>query len=281
MCYTDIGEEPTVLLSASKTAPTGYDSTNSRLVGGFHCLCVDVGTISGHTLSGYTAGNILPLSVWDLNFRANSDNDGMVYVKSINKWVDIYLSSWDSTNNILVSKYNQAFITGETTPKMHGLLFAENYANVNKFLPSYDEFIVWAKGSAENVAIQGAANPITTGGHNNTAGSRIISNYGIEDSMGVLYQWTRTLAEDYKGSTWNTNNYYLDGYAWQEKPVYNPTADSVKLGSCIGLLRRLIVGSAWSASSYCGSRCVVANAFGSLLLANIASRGCSDTIIKQ
>lgn len=265
----DNSGEPKFILSANKIVPNNYTINNTKLIGGFHCLCADVGTISGHTLSGYVAGDILPLSVWDLNFRANSDNDGMVYIKPINKWVDIYLSSWDSTNNVLVSKYNQAFVTGTTTPAMHGFLFMENYEKVNKILPSYDEFTIWAKGSAENVAIQGAANPITTGGHNNTAGSRIISNYGIEDSIGVLWQWTRD------------NTEYSSSYAWNDAPVYASSVDSVKRGSCYGSVRRLIVGGAWSDSSYCGSRCVAASGFGASVGAVFGGRGSSACIIKQ
>ena len=71
------------LLSANSTVPTGYTADNSRKIGGFHCLCVSVGTISGHTLSGYVEGDILPASVWDLTHRPASEPEGMVYVSGL------------------------------------------------------------------------------------------------------------------------------------------------------------------------------------------------------
>ena len=42
---------PYIKLSVNSTFPTGYNENTSRKIGGFHCLCVSVGTISGHTLS--------------------------------------------------------------------------------------------------------------------------------------------------------------------------------------------------------------------------------------
>ena len=72
-----------IVLSHNSTVPTGYTADNSRKIGGFHCLCLSVGTISGHTLSGYDTGDILPLSVWDLKHRPVSAPEGMVYVDGV------------------------------------------------------------------------------------------------------------------------------------------------------------------------------------------------------
>lgn len=58
--------DPILVLSLDSTAPAGYTEHTSRKIGGFHCLCADVGVIDGHGLSGYVAGDILPASVWDL-----------------------------------------------------------------------------------------------------------------------------------------------------------------------------------------------------------------------
>ena len=52
-----------LLISADSTYPSGYDADTSRKIGGFHCLCEDVGTIAGHTLTDYDKGDILPQSV--------------------------------------------------------------------------------------------------------------------------------------------------------------------------------------------------------------------------
>lgn len=276
-CEPISNDAPDFILSANSTVPTGYTADNSRKMGGFHCLCLSVGTISGHTLSGYNTGDILPQSPWDLKHRAISENEGMVYIPEVNKWVDIYLASYDGAK--LVSEYNGIIADGENNPKFHGEKFVEYFGLVKKQLPSRDDFMVFAKGSNEGTNISGSADPNTTGGHVDTNSRRMISNYGIEDCCGALWQWIKDTAEDYKGSTWNSNNYWLDGYAWQTKPVYNPNCDTQSYGSCSGLLRRLIVGGDWSNSSNCGSRCVSADNFGTCVGASISSRGCSNSRI--
>lgn len=273
--------EPDFILSANSTIPNGYTANTSRKIGGFHCLCRDVGTISGHTLSGYVAGDILPLSVWDLSHRAVSENEGMVYIPPIGMWGDIYLGSWNGTN--LVSKYNQVCVTGESAKKMHGLMFAEEYGLVNKRLPSYDEFIVWAKGTPEGSHISTDAVSTGAGGHVDKSNRRIISNYGLEDCCGVLWQWTRNYAEHYgtsgnNTSYWNGNNdsYFLVGYAWQDVSVYNSTVDTVKRGSSWGLLRQLRVGGSYDDGvARVGSRCVDTFSFGTYLYSIVGGRGFS------
>ena len=50
-CVPVSGSSPKIVLSANSTTPSGYTSSNSRKIGGFHGLCVAVGTISGHTLT--------------------------------------------------------------------------------------------------------------------------------------------------------------------------------------------------------------------------------------
>ena len=284
-CTPTSGVEPKFILSANSTIPTGYTANDSRKIGGFHCLCVSVGTISGHTLSGYVAGDILPLSVWDLNHRAVSENEGMAWIPQIGLWADIYLGSWNGSN--LVSTYNGVPVTGTSSKAMHGLMFAEEYGLVNKRLPTYDDFIVCAKGTPEGSHISTDAAPTGAGGHIDKSGRRIISNYGLEDCCGVLWQWSSTLAENclrsggnattYRGSSWNGSNYYLDNYELQDAPVYNSTVDTVKRGSSYGLLRRLFVGGNYGdAVAVCGSRAVDAFNFGALLGAFVGGRGFSE-----
>lgn len=272
-CEPTSNDAPDFILSANSTVPTGYTADNSRKIGGFHCLCLSVGTISGHTLSGYNTGEILPNSPWDLKHRAVSENEGMVYIPEVNRWVDIYLTSWDGAK--LVSEYNGAFVTGETTHKCHGEKFVEELGLVNKQLLTREEFMVIAKGSNENTAINGATNPITTGGHVDSNNRRMVSNYGVEDCCGTLWQWLATTAENYPGSTWDSNVYYFSGYNWQDKPVYNSAIDSQKYGSCYGLVRRFMSGGSWTDSSDCGSRCVDCNNFGTHVSVSIGSRGSS------
>lgn len=272
-CEPVSNDAPDFILSANSTVPTGYTVDNSRKIGGFHCLCLSVGTISGHTLSDYTTGDILPNSPWDLKHRAVSENEGMVYIPEVGKWVDIYLASWDGAK--LVSKYNGEFVTGATTHKCHGEKFVEEFGLVNKQLLTREEFMVVAKGSNENTNINGAKNPVTTGGHKDSNNRRMVSNYGVEDCCGTLGQWLGTTAEDYQYSTWNSANYYINGYNQQDKPVYNSEIDSQKYGSCYGLVRRFFSGGSWSDSSNCGSRCISCHVFGSHATSSIGSRGCA------
>src|SRR5574343_193165 len=100
-CVPTSGLSPTILVSANSTAPSGYTTSNSRKVGGFHCLCAAVGTIASHTLTDFAQGDILPQSIWDLNFKpACSDPRGMVYSVKANCWFDIYLPSGTGTSTL-------------------------------------------------------------------------------------------------------------------------------------------------------------------------------------
>lgn len=266
--YKDADSDPTIGFSLSSTTYNG--SAGEKLIGGFHCLCADVGTISGHSLSGYKKGDIIPNSIWTLSHRPVSDPEGMVWVPEINKWVDIYLPSWDGSK--LISKYQGVIADGASSPSFNGSKFAEYAALAKKELISYDEFTVVAKGSNEGTFINGVSDPNTAGGHFDTAGRRMISNYGLEDCCGVLWQWSRTLFEGgatspTTSSAWRNNageatytegsmRYYLDNYGWYKESVYNPAFDSQQYGSCLGLLRRARLGGSWGDGSDCGSRAV-------------------------
>lgn len=268
-------KELSFALSLSSTSPNTTGYTNSYVIGGFHCLCADVGVIEGHTLSEYTKGAIIPNSIWTEKHRPVSDPEGMVWVPEINKWVDIYLPSWNGSK--LISKYRGVIADGASSPSFNGSKFAEYAALSKKELISYDEFTVVAKGSNEGTSIIGASDPNTAGGHFDTAGRRMISNYGLEDCCGVLWQWSRTLFEGgatspKASSTWKNSagqnvytdgdmRYYLDNYAWYKESVYNPAFDSQQYGSCHGLLRRALLGGSWVGGSLCGSRAVACRDF--------------------
>lgn len=239
-----------VILSANSTVPTGYTESSSRKIGGFHCLCADVGTPTwrnpatlkdeAHWLSGYVKGDILPYSVWDLLHRAESSNEGMVFSPETRMWYDIYLASWDGSK--LVSVFGGITADGASAKKFHGEMFAECAGQINKELISRDEFIVVAKGSNEKTPIKGAVDVGTTGGHVDTANRRMISNIGLEDCCGFLWQWCKQ-SGGANGSTGWTNSTYdssVDG---------NST-----YGQSYGYYYRALVGSSWESSLYCGSR---------------------------
>ena len=251
-CKPVRGIEPVLILSANSTVPDGYNQDTSRKIGGFHCLCSAVGTPvwrnpatlknETHWLSGYLAGDILPASIWDLSHRATSENEGMVYSSETGMWFDIYLSSWDGEK--LVSVLGGTTADGASAKKFHGEMFAECAAQVKKELISRDDFIVVAKGSNEHTAMHGSSDAGTTGGHVDTANRRMISNIGLEDCCGFLWQWCKQSGGANGSSGW-TNS------------TYNSSVDgSETYGSTYGNYYRAHVGGDWSNSSYCGSRCV-------------------------
>lgn len=211
-----------------------YTANNTRKIGQFHTLCVDVGdnvtgivsvtktsgnivlqsyvndndfvdfytksilnVVSGteyntatidHPLSGFKAGDILPESVWCLNFHPKCKNwDGMVYCNSSNIAVDIYLQSG----------------TGENTRSEYGALATINrhIANhiadmheMNKREPFYSEFISFASCSNEKSVSYYFYS--YTGGHVDFNGRRMISAIGCEDCCGYLWQITNTIHEE-------------------------------------------------------------------------------------
>jgi hypothetical protein len=67
--------------------------------------------------------------------------------------------------------------------------FVDDGGAVGKRLLSYMEFQLAAAGSNEETNIVGSADPVTTGGHSDTAGRRMISNIGCEEMCGAVWQW--------------------------------------------------------------------------------------------
>jgi hypothetical protein len=276
VCDTET-DVPVILLSANATVPTGYTAANSRKVGGFHCLCLSVGTIEGHQLSGYLTGDILPLSVWDLKHRPKSDPEGMVYVAGIGRWYDIYLASWDG--NKLVSKFGGTVCDGSSTPNWHGEKFAEYIGLVGKQLMFRDEFQVVAKGSNECTNIYGSRDYGTTGAHVDTNNRRMISHYGLEDCCGYMWQWTRDLFEYYPGASIGILSDGLSDEQYNCYSTYRSSVDDSIPSHQAPPLRRNLSGGAWrEASTYCGSRMITANWYPSRVYGSFASRGCSDSL---
>ena len=196
---------PVFVASMNSTTPTGYNATNSRKIGGVHCLCADVGTIAGHPLSGYIAGDVLPASLWDLRHRPVSAPEGMVYIEPLDLWADIYLNSWDGEK--VVSEYGAVIADGASSRSYHWWRWAEEFNLLKKRLPHRWEFRELADGSPEAVNITGSADPNTTGGHTATNSQRIISKYGCEDCTGVVWQWGSDLTTHGTTGGWAGDSY--------------------------------------------------------------------------
>ena len=269
-------DTPEFVMSTNSTVPSGYTAQNSRKIGGLHTLCADVGTISGHPLSGYTAGDILPLSLWDLKHRPVCDAEGMVWVAPINKWVQIYLPSWSGSK--LESRFGGTIVDGSSAHKCNGETFAYEAGLSNCKLISRDEFVIAMRGVPEGVNINGSTDPNTTGGHTASNGVRIISNYGIEDGVGVLWQWSRDVTEFRPGATWPSDA-YLSGYSWSTASIYASAYDPVSRGSCFGLLRRFLLGAYWSSGSNSGSRSAVCCDFSAYSNSGFSARLVAEPLV--
>ena len=238
--------QATLVVSLNSTYPQGYDPDTSRKIGGFHTLCAGVGTIAGHPLSGFNSGDILPASFWCLTHRPTCQPEGMVYIKELDFWADIYLQSGSGVNT-------RSYYGGTTTDNQPYSQHIEDLFKVGKNPLSDEEFQCAAEGSNKKTNIQGSADPVTTGAHVDTAGRRMISNYGLEDCAGALWQW---LAGWSFGS--NKTAAYVDDPSGKGA-VYQVNA--------------LLAGGNWSNGTNCGSRCRHAGNSRLYVYANYGCRG--------
>jgi hypothetical protein len=225
-----------LVVSANSTYPEGYTAANSRKIAGFHCLCASVGEIAGHPASGYLAGDIIPTSVWDLKFRPACAPEGMRYVAGMNMWQDIYLAS--VSGGKLVSAYGGITADGTSSPIFDWYDFTEWFGRIGKRLPTQAEFMAGANGSNEGTNLAGSADPVTTGGHSDTAGRRMISDTFGEDYCGVLWQMFNENGGAYGAATYTEQ--YTIRTAQRGKSYCTP-------GHGVG-------GGSWGYNTTCGSR---------------------------
>ena len=183
-----------------------------------------------HPLSGFEAGAILPESVMCLSFHSGSlFDDGQVYDKDIDSFIDIYLQSGIGLNTR--SKYG-ATHTVSRSQNNHMV----DMRQVGKKLLSDGEFESASIGSNQATNIQGSADKTTVGGHVDTANRRMISAIGVEEMCGYIFQWTRDVSS-VGGSSWAT------------------TDGNGSFGQEYGTPFVLIAGGSWDVGSNCGSRC--------------------------
>lgn len=267
-CVPTYGETFDIVLSANSTYPVGFTASNSRKIGGFHCLCVSVNTnVYGyinegkdaeylenmfadgstvangdtyHWLKNFVQGDILPLSCWDLIHRPNenADVEGKVYDPKTNLWVDIYLPSWNAGLSKLLSVYEGTIADGASSPAFHWYRFSQVFTNQGQRLPRQDHFVSCSLGSPQGVQISTGADPVTTGGKTASNNLRIISNIGIEDATGILWQWGS------EGGT-NTATAYSNAYDNNDKNVGGQGYSDVT---------RPFFGGFWGGGVGCGSR---------------------------
>lgn len=270
------GTEPVFTLSLNSTVPNGYTADNSRKIGGFHCECLAVGSLTNvnpvtgvteaHKLTDLGTGEIIAPSCWDLWHKGSANQtEGLTYVDEADVWSFIYGASWDGTK--LVSAFGGIWADGTSAKKWHGELSLEALMKQGFRLLWRYEFQMAAKGSNEQTAIKGASDPGTTGAHIDTAGRRMVSNYGLEDCCGVLWQWLMDLG-------------FAGGSGWTNS-AYDSGVDPRSYGQTYGTLFRLRGGGDWGNSSSCGSRCAYCTAPSASVYSFIGCRGASEPLHRK
>ena len=214
----------------------------------------DVVTVD-HPLSGFTANDILPESVFCLGWYPDClKEDAMVYDKNTDIVVDIYLQS--GTGEKTASKYNATHTVNRE---------AENHfwdlQQVGKKPLTDLQFTSIALGGNELTNIVGSNDKGTVGGHADTAGRRMISAIGVEEACGYLWQWLENLV-GWTDGNWNTR----DGRG--------------SFGQEYGNTYVLIAGGYWGYGSLCGSRCRNSNIVRSTVDGYYGSRG-SSLVVKK
>lgn len=263
LVYTDQGNWLFKISTSDSQTFTGALAT--RIIGGFDTLCVSVtseqvySTTEVHPFSGAVAGYIHPFSVWDLWHRPVCCPEGFAYAPTLGIWASIYLMSKDATLNTwttgttasgskypndsfkMVSKNGGTILDGASTPALDCLDGEQQLHYQGMRLPTLAEFGDLARGAPQEVNIKNSVDPVTTGGHLATNDKRIISYCGLEDIVGVLWQWSSESSYDASGST-----------TWAEN--YNANMRDVLGKYYFGAGKRALLGGRWSNGDICGSR---------------------------
>lgn len=251
-----VGDTYLVKSYSSETDSDFYNFYNKSITAVSAGAKYDVITCQ-HPLSGFTAGSILPESVFCLTFHPEClVEDAMVYDKDMNIAVDVYLQSGTGFNTR--SKYNATHVVNREQ-----INHAEDFRMVGKQLLDDATFTSIALGSNECTNIIGSSDATTVGGHRDTNNRRMISAIGVEEACGYLWQWLTDLITV---SNTSPNNGWcsIDGRDSFGKQYWNTHA--------------LPAGGAWVDGTSCGSRCRAANSVRSVILATYGGRGSSQVI---
>lgn len=257
---------------------------NARKIGGFHTICRNVSatlkeapsSVFGdnlHPLAGWNEGDILPKSVWALNFTCVSgDPLGMVYLQKYDIWVDIYNSSGAISSP--ESKFGG--------PRIHTVSATqaeEGIGNVGKRLLASDEFFYAALGSNCGTVVKNGATNLNampndpqnwgnndyTGGRIDTANYPMISEIGCEEMCGCSSQWLRDICGGGGSATGEPLN------------AFNSSASV--FGKEYGTFYQLYAGGAFrGTAANCGPAARSASAARSYVSVSFGLRGCGRRV---
>ena len=224
------------------SAPSGYSTSNSRKIGGFHYA---PGENATGTSGGNTTAAINEYSLWDLKWRPSAaDPRGMTLVGG-GFWADIYLTGVDAITNGS-SKYNVTIADGSSPPKvptMFGGNGSTTYGSYTWFeamelatafgkrCPTQQEFMALAYGTTEASSI--GSDPVSTAVASGDA--TYTSKWGCFHASGCMWIWARDRGGPYAGASWNAN--------------------TESRGSEYNAPNAARLGGNWSGGSISGSRC--------------------------
>jgi len=272
----------TFLVSLIKTPPQGF-----ILFGGFHTLCVGVGSgltypeggvMKDHKLNGYVAADILPDSIWCINFMAFGRQEGTAYIPTLDEWYQIYWQSGSGANS-------RSVYQGAITRSRQYVDHVEDMACIGMRLPDDAGYAAAMIGSNEQTAVAGANEAGATtggaGGRVDTAGRRMVSIYGLEEGCGSLWCWLEpTAAAGRQGeiSQQLTEDPISYGFATISSANYGPFPQAGGKGKFWGVAGALRAGGTWSSGAHCGSRARSALSARSLAASSYGGRGRSRCI---
>lgn len=263
--------EPEFVISINSTYPDGYNETNSRKIGGFHYGRIRT-TAQRYNDSANIEVNILPNSVWTLNYRPTCDPTGMVKASSF--WVDIYLASegagsWPETE--LVSEYNATPVSG--TEGYNDYDFIRGLANVNKRKLTRQEWLMAAYGSPEGHENDNNAAWSATSNSGRTSTGKVkqaVSCYNVVDCAGNLWERLDEYSFRYRGTSsfdwYDVLNAGKDS-GYQHGEVYMQGNPSI-----IGFL----AGGNFGDGRHCGARTVHSHNYPWNVSGGIGVRGACD-----
>jgi hypothetical protein len=254
----------TICADASFTAPTGYTTSNSRQIGGFHYA---PGGNAAAMAGGDTNPAINPYSVWDLKFRPScADPRGTALVAG-RFWADIYLTN-TATDANGSSRYGLQIASGSAPPKVPTAFGGsgsaaygefnwwdanETLASVGKRLLTIEEFQIAAYGTTEETAC--GSDPGTTG----LQGGTYTSKWGLFQATGVYWVFGHELGGPYSA------------------PAY--TQSPGNRGQFLDMPNAVILGARWDSNTGSGSRSSSWSYAASLSGGGVGARGCCDHLM--
>jgi len=260
-----------LVASKNATAPTGYSTSNSRKIGGFH-----VGRIrpiaQRFVVAYLPLPGIVPNSVWDLGHRPKCSPEGMAEFQP-GCWGSIYQLStvsgaWPSV--IFGSRFNvqpaRSLIYNQLD--LHRGVHAAGMRE-----PTFEEWLMMADGAPQGVdATNDTAWTMTTntGPCNTGAVQKSVSCANFVDCVGNL--WENISGQFDIGNSTNA-------YAWDATVVNTGQDAAIPRGQVFhAAWRYAIAGGNWNDGVHAGARSLATHAGAWTASGNVGVRGVSDSL---